>query len=52
MIADYKTEKIKRIIAAFIKIEKTDPNALTNIEKLAKMAETQPGKYFLALKFL
>lgn len=52
MITDYKTEKIKRIILAFSKIEKTDANALLNIEKLAKMAETQPAKYFLALKFL
>lgn len=44
--------KIRRILAAFSRIEKTDPEALKNLERLANLAEKTPAKYNLALKFL
>ena len=36
----------------FDRLKKIDPAALTNLEKLVKMAETNPNKYRLALNFL
>lgn len=45
-------DKAKEILALFIALEKQDPNALVNLRKLVKMAESTPAKYKLALNFL
>lgn len=51
-IKDEQRKKIKRILAAIQRIQRTDRNAVENLERLADMAEKNPNKYFLALKFL
>ena len=51
-IKDEQRKKIKRILTAIQRIQRTDRNAVENLEKLADMAEKNPNKYFLALKFL
>ena len=45
-------EKLKELIRLFNALEKVDKNALANLEKLVQMAESNPAKYNLALKFL
>lgn len=47
-----KEEKLKKLVQLFVALEKVDKNALANLEKLVIMAETNPAKYRLALKFL
>ena len=51
-IKDEQRKKIKRILTAIQRIQRTDRNAVENLERLAYMAEKNPNKYFLALKFL
>lgn len=51
-IKDEQRKKIKRILTAIQRIQRTDRNAVENLERLADMAEKNPNKYFLALKFL
>jgi len=45
-------DKQVQILRLFLALEKVDKNALSNLEKLVKMAESNPAKYNLALKFL
>lgn len=45
-------QKLKELIRLFNALEKVDKNALENLQKLVKMAESNPGKYKLALTFL
>lgn len=45
-------DKQVQILRLFLALEKVDKNALSNLEKLVKMAESNPTKYNLALKFL
>jgi hypothetical protein len=40
------------ILKTFERLQRIDKNALNNLKKLAAMAETNPAKYNLALKFL
>lgn len=47
-----KEKKIKRVLTAFDRLQKIDRQAMENLERLADMAEKNPNKYFLALKFL
>ena len=51
-IKDEARKKAARILKAVSRIQRTDRNAVENLEKLADMAEKNPNKYFLALKFL
>lgn len=51
-IKDEQRKKIKRILIAIQRIQRTDRNAVENLERLADMAEKNPNKYSLALKFL
>ena len=45
-------EKLKKLVQLFNALEKVDKNALANLEKLVQMAESNPAKSNLALKFL
>ena len=47
-----ESEIKQKVFSLFCRIAKTDKNALYNLNKLATLAESQPDKYFLALKFL
>jgi hypothetical protein len=47
-----ESEIKQKVFSLFCRIAKTDKNALVNLNKLATLAESQPEKYFLALKFL
>lgn len=51
-VKDEARKKAARILKAVSRIQRTDRNAVENLEKLADMAEKNPNKYFLALKFL
>ena len=51
-VATEKEKKIKRVLTAFNRLQKIDRQAIENLERLADMAEKNPNKYFLALKFL
>jgi hypothetical protein len=42
-------ETMNRVAAALDRLDKADPNALENLEKLAELAETQPAIYKMAV---
>jgi hypothetical protein len=51
-IQDSKKAMQIEILQTFARLQRIDRNALTNLKKLADMAEKQPAKYYMALKFL
>ena len=42
----------QKIIQLVARLQKIDAKAVENLQRLTEMAETNKGKYFLALKFL
>lgn len=45
-------EEAAKILTLIMQLKKVDENAVFNLERLVKMAKTNPAKYHLALKFL
>jgi len=45
-------DQAKEILILINTLQKIDPNAIENLRKLVKMAQENPIKYNMALKFL